>query len=294
MTSDPGPRPRLLLTGSGDRRYREYILAAVSAHCDLWLLDAHEVTWQAPYVTGSTTVPGIREPQELAAAARQVTGQWPADGVFCYDETLVHAAAQAAEALGLPGPPAHAVLACRDKALTRSVLAAAGIPQPSSTAVRSQDEALAAASATGYPVVIKARGLAGSIGVVRAESPAAVAAAFAAASTASFPGVPGYDAGVLVEEYLHGPEISVDCVVADGACTITALARKQTGLDPFFEETGHTVDAGDPLLDDAVLRDQLDRVHKALEYTRGATHTEFRLTRPARAWWRSTPGSAAT
>jgi biotin carboxylase len=278
MISDPGRRPRLLMIGSGDRRYREYILAAVSAHCDLWLLDAHEVTWQAAYVAGSATVPGIREPQELAAAARQVTGQWPADGVFCYDETLVHVAAQTAEALGLPGSPACAVLACRDKALTRSVLAAAGIPQPASTAVRSRDEALAAAGATGYPVVIKARGLAGSIGVVMAEGPAAVAAAFAAASSATFPGAPGYDAGVLVEEYLPGPEISVDCVVADGACTITTLARKQTGLEPFFEETGHTVDARDPLLDDAVLRDQLDRVHKALEYTRGATHTEFRLT----------------
>jgi hypothetical protein len=99
-----------------------------------------------------------------------------------------------------------------------------------------------AAAATGYPVVIKARGLAGSIGVIRAAGPAAVAAAFVAAISVTFPGGP---VGVLVEEYLPGPEISVDCVVADGACTITALACKQTGLDPFFEETGHTVHARD-------------------------------------------------
>jgi biotin carboxylase len=198
--------------------------------------------------------------------------------VFSYDETLMQAAAQAAEALVLPGSPPGAILACRDKALTRSVLAAAGIPQPASTAVRTQDEALAAAAATGYPVVIKARGLAGSIGVVRADGPAAVAAAFAAASSATFPGVPAYDAGVLVEEFLTGPEISVDCVVAGGACTITALARKQTGMDPFFEETGHIVDSRDPLLDDAELLDQIHRIHKAIGYTLGATHSEFRLT----------------
>src|SRR5260221_3462278 len=193
MTGAPG-RPRLLMIGSGDRRYREYILAAVSAHCDLWLLDAHEVTWQAPYLAGSVLVPDIHDLQALTAAARQVTRDNPADGVFCYDETTVHAAAQAAEALGLPGSPPGAVLACRDKALTRSVLAAAGIPQPASTAVRTEDEALAAAAAAGYPVVIKARGLAGSIGVVRADDPAAAATAFAAANAATFPGASAYDA----------------------------------------------------------------------------------------------------
>ncbi|MEU4066471.1 hypothetical protein AB0F25_29450 [Streptomyces wedmorensis] len=34
--------PVLLLMGSGDRRYREHIVAAVSGHFRLWLLDAHE------------------------------------------------------------------------------------------------------------------------------------------------------------------------------------------------------------------------------------------------------------
>ena len=266
------------MIGSGDRRYREYILAAVAGRCQVWLLDAHEVTWQAPYLDGSSIVTDIHDVGSVTKAAARVAADWGADGVLTYDETLVYPVAHVAEALRLPGSPPKAVLACRDKALTRATLAAAAIPQPASEAVASEAAALATAAAIGYPVVIKARGLAGSIGVVRADGPTDMTAAFAAASSAAYPGAPGYDAGVLVEQYLAGPEISVDCVVADGECMITALARKQTGLAPFFEETGHTVTATDPLVRDDGLRGQLHQVHAALGYTCGATHTEFKLT----------------
>lgn len=266
------------MIGSGDRRYREYILDAVAASCQVWLLDGHEVTWQAPYLAGSEVLTEIRDTGALVSAAVRVARSWRPDGVFSYDETLMHAAASVARALSLPGSPPEAVQACRDKALTRATLAAAGIPQPASEAVASAEAALKAAAAIGYPVVVKARGLAGSIGVVRADSADDMTAAFAAASSATYPGAAGYDAGVLVEEFLPGPEISIDCVVSGGTCAITALARKQTGLAPFFEETGHTVDAADPLLADDDLRRQLHQVHHALGYAHGATHSEFRLT----------------
>ncbi len=268
--------PALLLIGSGDRRYREYILDAVSRHFRLWLLDSVEPTWQRPYVAGATLV-DTRDPKALLGAATTLDG-FPAAGVFTYDESLVHPAAELAHALGLPGSPPEAVLACRDKAATRSALTAAAVPQPRSRTVATAEQARHAAAEIGYPVVVKARGLAGSLGVVRADDPAEIDAAFTAAAGANWPGVPRYAADVLIEEFLTGPEISVDAVIADGVCTPLVIARKETGFAPFFEETGHTVDAADPLLHDADLRDQLDRVHKALGFTRGATHTEFKLT----------------
>lgn len=269
--------PVLLLVGSGDRRYREYILAATSAHYRLWLLDGSEPTWQAPYIIGSTRVV-TRDPHALVTAAKPLADSLPVAGVFTYDESLVHSTAQLTQALHLPGSPPDAVLACRDKAATRATLAEAGIPQPASIPVATVEHAAAAAERIGYPVVVKARGLAGSLGVVRADDAAAIHGAFLAAASADYPGVPRYDADVLVEELLVGPEISVDAVVVDGTLTPTIVARKQVGLDPYFEETGHTVDASDPLLDDPELLDQLRRVHKALGYSHGATHTEFKLT----------------
>ncbi|NED87458.1 carboxylase, partial [Streptomyces sp. SID11233] len=54
--------------------------------------------------------------------------------------------------------------------------------------------------------------------------------------------------GVLVEEYLAGPEVSVECVTHQGITTALAVTRKEVGFAPYFEETGHTVDAADPLL----------------------------------------------
>jgi biotin carboxylase len=278
LLTDEAERPRLLLIGSGDRRYREYIPAALARHFALWLIDAHEVTWQAPYLEGALIEASLHDVPALIATATGIARPRPLNGVLTYDETLVHETAQVAEALALPGSSPEAVLACRDKARTRAVLARAGIPQPVSRTAATAAEALMTADAIGYPVVVKPRGMAGSMGVVRADDPAAVAAAFAAADSAVYPGAPSYGAGVLVEEYMAGPEISVDCVVAAGVCTITTLARKQVGLEPFFEETGHTVNATDPLLEDQDLRQQLTAIHQALKFTLGATHSEFKLT----------------
>ncbi|MCR6489004.1 ATP-grasp domain-containing protein [Amycolatopsis sp. OK19-0408] len=267
--------PALLLVGSGDRRYREYILAALRPHFRLWLLDSVEPTWQTEHVDGVTVV-DTRSPDALASAVREL--EFRPDGVLTYDESLVTAVAAFAQEAGLPGSPPEAVQACRDKASTRAVLAEAGVPQPTSRPVASAEDAVAAAGNIGYPVVVKARGLAGSLGVLRADTAEQVAEAFTAAAGASWPGVPRYDADVLVEQLLTGPEISVDAVVDQGVCHPLVIARKQTGFEPFFEETGHVVDADDPLFEDAALLDQLDQVHKGIGFTHGATHTEFKLT----------------
>jgi biotin carboxylase len=267
----------LLLAGSGDRRYREYILAAIAPRYQLWLLDTQPPTWQEPYLVGHTVTDVADVPSLVAAARAAAVQAGPVSGLLTYDEWLVEATAAAAAELGLPGPPPSAAAACRDKAATRRLLTAAGVPQPRSVPVGSLPEALAAGDTAGYPVVVKARSMAGSIGVVRADAPAEMAGAYAAAA-APASSRPGAAQPVLVEEYLEGPEISVDCAVAGGEPRIMAVARKQTGLEPYFEETGHTVDAADPLLHDPVLHEMLRRIHQALSFTHGITHSEFRLT----------------
>ncbi len=99
-------------------------------------------------------------------------------------------------------------------------------------------------------MVLKPRGMGASIGVVRAGSPAELDAAFEVAEHAGHGGSPSYEGGVLVEEMITGPEISVDGAVCDGEYRPMFVAHKQVGLAPYFEEIGHVVDAADPLLDD--------------------------------------------
>lgn len=269
--------PVLLLVGSGFRPYREYILAAVSKHYRLWLLNSSEATWQSAYCEGSTRV-DTRDPEAMREAARAVVESLPVVGVFTYDESQVVFCAQLAQDLGLPGSPPETIAACRDKATTRSVLAAAGVPQPASHTVTSAEEALAAAEEIGYPLIVKARAMAGSAGVVRVDRAEDVAAAFASADGADALGLARHDENVLVEEFLTGPEISVDAIIHDGVVTPTVLARKRLGHEPYFVETGHDVDANDPLLDDKELLGQLQDIHEALGFVHGATHSEFKLT----------------
>lgn len=60
--------------------------------------------------------------------------------------------------------------------------------------------------------------------------------------------------GALVEEYLRGPEISVETVVlGPGQVRIVAVTHKSVGCEPQFQEIGLSIDAADPLLTDPVL-----------------------------------------
>ncbi|MEV4432108.1 ATP-grasp domain-containing protein [Streptomyces sp. NPDC049585] len=272
-----GEKPLLLLVGSSGRRSREFILQTVARRYALWLLQPAEVTWERPYVVGSTIVDNTR-PEPLVEAARRVAAEHPVAGMFCYDEGLIAPAAHIVQALGLPGNTPEAVTACRDKLAGRTALERAGVAQPASIGVRSLAEAEAAAEKIGYPVVLKPRGLAGSLGVRKAAGAGELAEAYATAAGASYPGVPVFDVSVLVEEFVDGPEISVDSVCFEGECTPLVVAHKEVGMAPYFEEIGHEVDGADPLLSDPVLLDALRRSHAALGLTTGVSHTEFRLT----------------
>src|SRR4029079_7443904 len=90
------------------------------------------------------------------------------------------------------------------------------------------------------------------------------------------PGAWHYDL-VLVEEYLTGEEISVDAAVHGGRPLPLFLARKEVVYPPSFEEVGHLVSAGDPLLRDESLLRILQDAHDELAFSAGVPHTEFNL-----------------
>ncbi|NUR27413.1 MAG: ATP-grasp domain-containing protein, partial [Catenulispora sp.] len=143
-------------------------------------------------------------------------------------------------------------------------------------------EALAAAEQLGYPVVVKPRNLAASFGVLRVDSPDGMAAAHAHALSIDLPEEQThYEAGVLVEEYLDGPEISVESACFDGRVVPVGVAHKELGFAPAFEEVGHLVDGADPLLGDPELLDVVTGAHAALGYHTGVTHTELRRSHGA-------------
>ena len=166
--NSPRSRPHVIVVGSGGRPYREYAFATLARRYRVSAVLPSEPTWQHRYISESA-VADLADPDAIAAAVCALAGGRPETGLLTWDETVLEATAQAAEKLGLPHMSAQAAARCRDKYATRTLLEQAGLASVRHRLVTSAQEAVFAADSFGYPVVVKPRALAGSLGVVRAE-----------------------------------------------------------------------------------------------------------------------------
>ncbi|WP_017607092.1 ATP-grasp domain-containing protein [Nocardiopsis xinjiangensis] len=282
MSSPSQGRNIILAIGVGSQKdrdsrpYREPLLAAAAERFPVWLFDSYEPTWQEQYTVGSTVV-DCQSPEALITEANRLSASYTIVGVLCPDEGSLEAAARVTDALGALGLSADSARNCRDKKLSRALLTAEGIAQPGFTTARTWQEALSAAERFGFPVVLKPRTLGASQGVVLVREPSEMEQAFEASSRAGYPGVEVPD-DYMVEEYLSGPEVSIDGVVFEGEYIPLFVAHKKVGPEPFFTEVGHVVTADDPLVSNETIRSMLEKAHGALGISHGATHSEIKLT----------------
>lgn len=172
--------------------------------------------------------------QTVAWARAQVAAGERFDAVFALQEMAQVTVAEVAEALGVAGNPPEAVRRIRTKDLCRAALAANGFAQPAVRLCADADAAAAFLAESTGPWVVKPRDAMGSIGVslVRgvADLPAAVA-------------VLPDDKPFLVEEFVDGPEFSVEGVFLDGVPKVLAVTAKEKAPPPYFVEVGHVLPA---------------------------------------------------
>ncbi|MFC4507917.1 MULTISPECIES: ATP-grasp domain-containing protein [Streptomyces] len=261
--------------------YREFVLSRIAAAHRIVLVDDAVPDWTAPYVAGHIPA-DLSDTAAVAAAVKEVVPDNRITGVMTYLEHHVVAAAEIAQLLDLPGSSPEAMAACRDKALTRQRLADArpAVPSAHARQATSADRAVEHANAIGYPVVVKPRSLAASVGVVRADNDAEVRAAYEQARAGTLHGLEQYGPrGVLVEEFLEGTEISVEtAVLGPGQAHMLAVTRKAPSPAGTTQESGHIVDANDPLLDDEDLAHVISAAVGALGLTCGVLCIEVMLT----------------
>ena len=149
---------------------------------------------------------------------------------------LVDGLADSLRAADVPvfGPDKAAAQLEGSKGFTKDLCRRAGIPTAGYVRVNSRAEAEAALAATfGYPVVIKADGLAAGKGVVIATSEAEAMAAFDAMFAQG-------DAPVVLEEFLEGEEASL-FVLTDGHALLpfgSAQDHKRVGEGDTGPNTG--------------------------------------------------------
>jgi len=83
----------------------------------------------------------------------------------------------------------------------------------------------------------------------------------------------------IVEEYMEGPEFSVDALVYQGEITICGLADRHIFFPPYFIEMGHTMPTS---IEPAIISSLLETFRKgvkALGITNGAAKGDIKLTK---------------
>ncbi|GAA2742180.1 ATP-grasp domain-containing protein [Kitasatospora cinereorecta] len=163
-------------------------------------------------------------------------------------EYAVVAAAELADAWGLPNGGLHAVRAFRDKALLRETVTGHGLAQPDWRRVDGPQEVARFRAEHGGECVLKPVHLQGTVGIQLLGPEDDLDQAWKHTETADeahlrtgHAGRPGY----LVEEWLHGPEFSVEALVHEGR--IAFLNTTDTQLYPGRHpvERGHVVPGED-------------------------------------------------
>ena len=143
------------------------------------------------------------------------------DGVISdQSDMIAPTVAYVAEKLGLPGFGYHNALCFTNKELMRETYVKAGIPVAPNRRALTAEEALAAAEAIGYPVIIKPQDSFSSRGVIRVNSAEEMRAKFDFAMSASRSGQ------VLVEKFLKGPQYFSQGFVNEYELTLFAFSDR--------------------------------------------------------------------
>jgi len=116
--------------------------------------------------------------------------------------------AMAAKASGLPGIDPQAALNCDDKIRTRTILNREKIDLVKFAAAKNELEAAAAVKRIGFPCVVKPADNSASRGLTVLDNESGLASAFREAFEKCFK-----RKEVIIEEFLKGPEYSVDTVL---------------------------------------------------------------------------------
>lgn len=178
-------------------------------------------------------------------------------------------AAMVAEALNLPGagigPAGRAV----NKALQRDAIAAAGIKQPRYKVCADIDQARAAASAIGYPVVVKPVDSRGGLGVrfVHHESELADAVVHAIGNSISWQ--------FVVEQFIDGTQFVVDGYVfpVAGYQALAVSSKRMVPGTPVAADIISPAEADTAIID--AVRDYDAKIVAALGLRSGMTHGEY-------------------
>ena len=276
--SDAGERPRVLVIGgrlAHVRKARELGLDVVHAQFPDEYDRGH---W--PYVDQALLL-DYGDIDRLLPLVRALHEAYPFQAAVSLYELGLLPAARINEALGLGGESVATVELLLDKWRMRRHLAAKGISPMASAVGRSAQDVQEFVHAHGLPIIVKPIRESGSLAVFCIRDRAdveAVAERFRSldgqVATRDLSSAESFDE-FLMEEFLDGPEVSVETLSFDGRHVIVAVTDKET---EGFVEIGHSQPSG---CSSETLREVAQLVTDFLDAVglrNGPGHTEVKLT----------------
>lgn len=180
----------------------------------------------------------LKDKEGIETFARSLRGKYSRLGIMTAGTDFSASVAWTAEKLGLPGIPYEAALNASDKSRMRECFKKAALPSPDFFTVTAEDTLSTACELNlplSFPVVIKPVDNMGGRGCRRVNSVDDFNEAVKSAIGFSRSGK------AIVENFMDGPEFSVDAILYKGEITICGLADRHIFFPPYFIEMGHTM-----------------------------------------------------
>jgi biotin carboxylase len=282
-TLPPLNRKYVLILG-GEFPLRERVLAGAlraSAGMPIYTLAKARTSTTIKFFDGYI-VGDVSDPEGVLNAVlrhERATGEAPA-AVIPMNDFTVRSALSVSSHYGLAHNPAEVVNRCRDKFLMKQVLSAAGLPVPKYGAFSTLPELRELAKGIGYPMVIKPRELAGSVGVIKVSNDGELETAYrqCIADIKALNGAYMTPENVFqAEAYIPAMnEVSVEVYNHGDTHQVLAVTDKYLGPEPYFVEVGHSVPSVHT--GNHQLVEIAERACQALGIRYGIAHFEARIT----------------
>ena len=266
-----------------DKIRRIYILGAGTMQLPAIRI-ARGFGWEVICADGNPDAPGraeahyfehidLKDREGIAESVVDWRNRRGLDGVFTAGTDFSAAVAWAAEKAGLPGIPYQSALKASDKFLMRTAFAEAGVPSPRFAGIENPDQWREAFEKAGLPAVVKPVDNMGSRGIRRVDTLEDARSAVEAAFVCSASG------RVIVEEYIEGPEFSLDALIYRGEFSLCGIADRHIRFAPYFIEVGHTMPSNFPEGDRQRIIDTFRNAAFALGIDNGAAKGDIKLGR---------------
>ena len=196
------------------------------------------------------------------------------DGILTTSDYPVRVVAYVCDKLGLKGLSEKAAKISTNKYLLRECLYNNGIVTPKYQKISCIEDFKKLDSNLEFPLIIKPVDSSASRGIKKVENSSELSEAYDEAKKHSKSG------DVLIEDFLIGPEYSVESLSQNGKITIVAITEKLTKGDAgtYFVEDKHLIPANISKYQQEEIQIMVSKAIKAIGLDNSASHTELKLT----------------